>query len=261
LLCADVITSFEHLFKEFNNLLTVEETLKSRSMSVLNFSEQISILSLNVNIKSYFAQEAGRTISVVAKTIKIKTEEIESYTQSIVKLSKDISTHTQRLGFFTSTPRLQTAMINAFIQELLTQAQKTTISLDEMKEIKSNIVTLIDLFMNSFSHLKELLVPIGGKINDILALINSINSSINELERCNFLGNIEAAVIGDKGLNFIYTFNEVKESSETTRQSLLEFKRYLLGTNETTKAISQTHSKILTFVESINATVEKLKTE
>lgn len=260
-LCSATIGGFERLFSDFSNLLTIEETLRSRSKSVLNFSEQISILSLNVNIKSYFAQEAGRTISVVAKTIKLKTEEIESHTQSIVNRSKDISVHTKRLGFHTSTPRLQAAMINAFIQELLAHVRVKKIEAVEMEEIKSNILILIELFMNTFSHLKELLVPIGGKINEILTLINSINSAINELQRCNFLGNIEAAVIGEKGVNFIYTFNEVKESSETTQRSLQEFKRYLNSVNETTKSISVMHAQIFSYVESIKTTVDHLKTQ
>ena len=258
-LCADVFDAFERLFKDFDNLLTVEKTLKSTSTSVLNFSEQISILSLNVNINSYFAGEAGRTLSVVSKTINVKTEEIEFFTQSIVRYSKDISTHTQRLGFHTSTPRLQIAMINAFIQEIFEQSLKRKITAEEIIEMKSNILVLIDLFMNTFSQLTNLLFPIGGKIKDVLGLIDSINSSIYELERCNFLGNIEAAVIGEKGLKFNFTFSEIKESTETTKRALLEFRRYLNGIIETTGAIQSTNAKILSYVYLIKGVVDKLK--
>ena len=250
-LCSDVFDAFERLFKDFDNLLNVEKTLKSTSTSVLNFSEQISILSLNVNINSYFAGEAGRTLSVVSKTINVKTEEIEFFTQAIVKCSKDISTHTQRLGFQTSTPRLQIAMINAFIQEIYEQSLKRNISADEVMEMKKNILVLIELFMNTFSQLANVLFPIGGKIKDILGLIDSINGSIYELERCNFLGNIEAAVIGEKGTKFIFTFSEIKDSTETTKRSLLEFRRYLDGVIETTKAIQTTNTKIISYVDSI----------
>ena len=258
-LCGDVFQAFDRLFRDFDNLLSVEKTLKSTSTSVLNFSEQISILSLNVNINSYFAGEAGRTLSVVSKTINVKTEEIEFFTQAIVRYSKDISTHTQRLGFHTSTPRLQIAMINAFIQEIYTQSLKRKISADEILEMRNNILVLIDLFVNTFSQLTNLIIPIGGKIKDILGLIDSINSSIYELERCNFLGNIEAAVIGEKGTKFIFTFSEIKESTETTKRSLLEFRRYLDSVIETTKAIQTTNTKILSHVLLIKGVVDKLQ--
>jgi len=257
--CTEVTSSFDRLFGDFDNLLTVEKTLKDTSTSVLSFSEQISILSLNVNINSYFAGESGRTLSVVAKTIKNKTEEIESFTQSIVRSSKDISTHTQKLGFQTSTPRLQSAMINAFIQELYDQALRQKVSREDIDDMKFNILVLIDLFMNTFSQLTNILIPIGGKINDILELINSINTSIYELERCNFLGNIEAAVIGEKGVKFNFTFAEIKEATETTKQCLLSFRQYLSGVMETTKAIQVTNSKILVSVASIKKAIDKIQ--
>ncbi|MBL8013526.1 MAG: PAS domain-containing protein [Candidatus Omnitrophica bacterium] len=258
-LCSEVTSSFDCLFDDFGNLLSVEKTLKDTSVSVLSFSEQISILSLNVNINSYFAGEAGRTLSVVAKTIKNKTEEIESFTQAIVKLSRDISNHTQRLGFQTSTPRLQSAMINVFIQEVYDHALKRKVESDEIMDVKANILVLIELFTNTFSQLTNLLVPIGGKINDILDLITSINTSIYELERCNFLGNIEAAVIGEKGVKFNFTFSEIKESTSVTKQSLMDFRRYLCGIIETTQSIKNSNMKILQLVSSIKKTMDKLQ--
>ena len=216
-MCEEVFEAFDLLFQDFGNLLNVENTLKSTSTSVLNFSEQISILSLNVNINSYFAGVSGRTLSVVYKTINVKTEEIDSFTQAIVKCSKDISLHAQRLGFHTSAPRLQVAMVNAFVKEIYEESHKREITLEEISEMKNNIMTLIDLFMNTFSQLANLLLPIGGKINDILGLIESINSSIYELERCNFLGNIEAAVIGEIGTKFNVTFKEIKGSTRNNK--------------------------------------------
>ena len=258
-LCTDVFAAFERLSKDFDNLLIVEKTLASTSTSVLNFSDQISILSLNVNINSYFAGESGRTLSVVSKTINVKTEEVEHFTQAIVKCSKDISTYSRKLAFHTSTSRLQIAMINAFIQELYENSLQRKLNADEIMEMRSNILALINLFTNTFSQLASILIPIGGKIKDILGLIDSINSSIYELERCNFLGNIEAAVIGEKGTKFTLTFSEIKDSTEVTKQSLFEFRRYLDSVIGTAKAIERTNTKIADHVSSIKEVVEKLK--
>ncbi|MCA9407305.1 MAG: PAS domain-containing protein [Candidatus Omnitrophica bacterium] len=256
--CHSINSSFNNLFKSFELLLSIEDILSKNSTEVLTFSEDISTHSLNADIESYRVGVKGRTLSVIAKSIKVKSEEISSFTHTVVDIAREVVSRTQELEFQTATPRLQSDMIDFFVKELLINTIQGKIENSEIDEAQENIVLLVNLFVNTFSHLNETLLPLKSKIDETIHLINSINKYIKELERTYVVGNIEASRIGDQGKKFVIIFDQINESTETTKQRLQGFYQYLVNVLGAIDAINQSNAKILKYVNSIKTLIHQL---
>ncbi len=256
--CQHVNNVFNQLFNEFECLLKVEGITNDNTDLVLKFSDLISVLALNSSIETYRLGEHGSALSVISKSIKRDSEEIENYAYSVSKHSKEISIQAKQLGLLTSTSRIQSQMINFFVGELLEEACQREIADNELIEMHENIILLVDNFLKSFSQVSNILTPLQSRVKEISAFIEMINKIIRDLERSDVLGSIEASRIGEIGMKFSIVFNQMRESTVVTRDRLLAFDKYLINATQTINIIVNSNLDILQSVEQIKLSTSRI---
>ncbi len=256
--CQVISDIFDFLFKSFDNLLKIEEMTNKNTKAVINFSEFISILSLNASIETHSLGSQGLTLAVISKEIKKYSEEIEMHASTISSDASDISSRTQQLGLLSASSRLQADMVNFFALELFELAKQGKVQGDDFHKIGGDVLLLLKLFEATFEKVNGILNPLTIKIKRILSVIEVINKMIRDLDRSDVLGCIEASRLGDNGNRFNIVFKQMRESTEKTREGLIGFEKYLLSVLETIKELNDANVEIILHVNLIESTVNQL---
>ncbi len=254
--CQTISGIFDLLFKSFENLLNIEQMTNTNTKAVIDFSEFISILSLNASIETHSLGAQGLTLAVISKQIKKYSEEIEMQASTISSEAADISARTQQLGLLLASSRMQADMISFFALESYELSNRGSFSSEDFQQVSKDILLLVQLFVNTFDKVNSILNPLAKRIHRIITVLEIISKMIRDLERTDVLGCIEASRLGDNGNRFNIVFGQMRISTEKTRDKSVEFYKYLHTVIATIEELNSSNADIIAAVGAIETIVQ-----
>jgi len=261
--CQGLRSLFHGLFSNVHLFLELRDKLGENSTFIIDLSQQIFHLAMNANVESFRAGTLGASLAVLAKEIQLRSDDMKRNADAILKqanvLSEDSDKKILEVGLQITAPKLQNEMVNSFIQEILAQDQSQPISEAKIHEMSANGICLINLLETYSKKSIELLSLLKKDLSEMVQFVESISTTVRELEMTQISGSIESARIGELGKTFLVVFEEMDKLNKEARVRLEEFREILLNILEHINDMLFSEKEIESLLGSIKTPIQNME--
>ncbi len=197
------------LFKEIKTMF------EQQSFVLRKIASEIVFLSLNASVTSYKTLDGGETFSVLARDVRTNAKENNELIVKIDTVVRSLSVSLNELIFSVCSIRLQSELLNYFIDELLCESCSS-----ERAETEHNMGTLVTLVMEYAKKTSALREIIEKQMQGVLGFLVQLEQQMMYLGYIQMYGVIESAGKTDKSVDFGGIFVQLKTHIQKTSDAL-----------------------------------------
>lgn len=191
----------EKLQRDLENAKVVEE-ISILSESIMAITTQTNLLALNAAIEAARAGEAGKGFSVVAEEIRNLAEQSKNAVSKIQDVTIQVTD---------AVNQLKESSV-----ELLEFVAK------DVAEDYNRFIGVSELYNQDATYVDELVGDFSATSEELLASIESVLGSINEIAKAASEGAYGTTDIAERTMNIMTKSNEVVQGIHTTQNSSME---------------------------------------
>lgn len=210
-----LMEKYDGWFEKIDRFIHVKSVLEEKSLILRQVAREIVFLSLNASVSSYKVENGGETFGILARDVRSNAKENDVLIAKIDCLVQELSNSLNTLIFSVSGVRLQSEMLDYFIQELLCENCNI-----ERNDVESNMDTLITLVSDYAQKTDTLQIKIEQQIREVLKHLDHLEQQMMYLGYIQVYGIIEAAGSSHEGVSFEGIFSQLKTLIQQTSLEL-----------------------------------------
>ena len=210
-----LMQKYDEWFDKIDLFLEIKTNFEQQSFLLRQIACEIVFLSLNASIASYQVLSGGETFATLAHDVRINAKQNNDLISEIDTIIQAVSLSLNELIFCVCSIRLQSELLNYFINELLSENGDIDAS-----EIESNIFTLLTLITEYSNKTNTLQLELQRQMKKIFDFLLHLEQQMMYLGYIQVFGIIESANNSDKSLDFEEIFSQLKTHIQRTSYAL-----------------------------------------
>ncbi|MCD6259525.1 MAG: PAS domain S-box protein [Helicobacteraceae bacterium] len=206
---------YDEWFDKIDLFLEIKTNFEQQSFLLRQIASEIIFLSLNASIASYQVLNGGETFATLAHDVRINAKQNNDLISEIDTIIQAVSLSLNELIFCVCSIRLQSELLNYFIDELLSENGDI-----DTNEIESNISTLLALITEYSNKTNTLQLELQKQMKKVLDFLLHLEQQMMYLGYIQVFGIIESADNSDKSLDFEEIFSQLKTHIQKTSDAL-----------------------------------------
>ena len=202
---SSLIERYDIWFDKIDLFKEIKTTFEQQNFLLRKIASEIVFLSLNASVASYKTLEGGETFSVLARDVRINAKENNELIVKIDTVVRSLSVSLNELIFAVCSIRLQSELLNYFIDELLCEECSS-----ERAEVENNMGTLVALVMEYAIKTNTLRETIEKQMQEVLGFLMQLELQMMYLGYIQTYGVIESAGKNDISVDFGGIFVQLK---------------------------------------------------